>query len=87
MELVPRVRYSQTTLESRLDYFFDALTQFFKPVEGMMSEDSVRAAIDGNQTKVHKEDVMDALRTLVSQAEMSNKKRVLSDLKKLFSSR
>ena len=58
--------------------------RFFKASEGLMSEDAVRNTINKEKKKISVGAVRDAFRTIVSQAEMSNSKRALRDLDKMF---
>ena len=60
--------------------------RFFVAAQGILSEESVRSRIERSKTRVHPEDVVEALRSIVSQSEMSNKRRVLLDLDKMLTS-
>lgn len=58
--------------------------RFFKAKHGVLSEDLVRGAIDGSKVEIKSGDVIAALRAIVSQAEMSNRRRALKELDGLF---
>ena len=60
--------------------------RYFKAKQGVLSEDSIRDVIDGSKINIGPGDVIAALRAIVSQAEMSNRKKALKELDKLFHS-
>ena len=53
--------------------------RYFKAKQGVLSEDSIRDVIDGSKISIAPGDVIASLRAIVSQAEMSNRKKRLGN--------